>query len=64
MQQLNKQPAFELGQIVATPDALAALRKAGQQSGEFLMAWRPSQCRCSRREAPSHGLPLPTSRTG
>ena len=36
MQQLSKQPAFELGQIVATPGALAALRKAGQQPGEFL----------------------------
>jgi hypothetical protein len=36
MQQINRQPAFELGQIVATPGALAALRKAGQQPGEFL----------------------------
>ena len=36
MQQLSKQSAFELGQIVATPGALAALRKAGQQPGEFL----------------------------
>ncbi len=37
MQQTNKQqPAFELGQIVATPGALAALEKAGQQPGEFL----------------------------
>jgi pilus assembly protein CpaF len=36
MQQVNKQPAFELGQIVATPSALAALKKAGQQPGEFL----------------------------
>jgi hypothetical protein len=36
MQQLSKQPAFELGQIVATPGALATLRKAGQQPGEFL----------------------------
>jgi hypothetical protein len=36
MQQLSKQPAFELGQIVATPDALAALKKAGQQPQEFL----------------------------
>jgi pilus assembly protein CpaF len=36
MQQLSKQPAFELGQIVATPGALAALNKAGQQPGEFL----------------------------
>jgi len=32
----EKQPAFELGQIVATPGALAALKKAGQQPGEFL----------------------------
>jgi len=37
MQQLSKRPAFELGQIVATPGALAALRKAGQRPGEFLM---------------------------
>ena len=36
MHQLTKQPAFELGQIVATPAALAALKKAGQQPGEFL----------------------------
>jgi hypothetical protein len=36
MQQLSKQPAFELGQIVATPGALAVLKKAGQQPGEFL----------------------------
>ena len=36
MQQIQKQPAFELGQIVATPGALAALNKAGQQPGEFL----------------------------
>jgi len=36
MQQISKQPAFELGQIVATPGALAVLKKAGQQPGEFL----------------------------
>ena len=36
MQQLSKQPAFELGQIVATPGALAALQRSGQQPGEFL----------------------------
>ena len=36
MQQLSKQPAFELGQIVATPGALAALKKAGQKPSEFL----------------------------
>jgi hypothetical protein len=37
MQQIGRQPAFELGQIVATPRALAALEKAGQQPGEFLI---------------------------
>jgi hypothetical protein len=36
MHQTSKQPAFELGQMVATPGALAALKKAGQQPGEFL----------------------------
>ena len=36
MQQLSKQSAFDLGQIVATPGAVAVLRKAGQQPGEFL----------------------------
>jgi hypothetical protein len=36
MQQLKKQPAFELGRIVATLGALAALLKAGQEPGEFL----------------------------
>jgi hypothetical protein len=36
MRQLSKQPAFELGQIVATPGALAVLQKAGQQPGKFL----------------------------
>ena len=36
MQKIGKQPAFELGQILATPGALAVLKKAGQQPGEFL----------------------------
>ena len=36
MQQLSKQPAFELGQIVATPGALTALEVAGQLPQEFL----------------------------
>ena len=36
MQEISKQPVFELGQIVATPGALAALKKAGQQPCEFL----------------------------
>ena len=35
MQQISKQPAFELGQIVATPGALAALKKAGFASPEM-----------------------------
>jgi hypothetical protein len=29
-------PLFALGQVVATPGALVALEKAGQQPGEFL----------------------------
>jgi hypothetical protein len=36
MQQAKHQPLFSLGQIVATPGALAALQKAGQQAQEFL----------------------------
>ena len=36
MQQTKQQPLFPLGQIVATPGALAALEKAGQQPQEFL----------------------------
>src|SRR5258708_12180163 len=36
MQQTTKTPLFPLGQIVATPGALAALGKAGQTPLEFL----------------------------
>jgi hypothetical protein len=36
MQQTKHQPLFSLGQTVATPGALAALEKAGQQPQEFL----------------------------
>ena len=36
MQQIKKQRVFSLGQIVATPGALAALQKAGQQPSDFL----------------------------
>ena len=36
MRQTSKQSAFQLGQIVATPGALAALEEAGQAPGEFL----------------------------
>jgi hypothetical protein len=36
MQQTRQQPLFSLGQLVATPGALAALGKAGQTPLEFL----------------------------
>jgi hypothetical protein len=36
MEQLKKRRVFELGQILATPGALAALEKAGQESGALL----------------------------
>ena len=36
MHQISRQPAFELGQVVATLGALAALKKAGRQPGELL----------------------------
>lgn len=31
-----RKPLFELGQIVATPNAIHALEEAGQQAAEFL----------------------------
>ncbi len=33
----QKQPLFELGQVVATPNALAALEEANQPAIEFVM---------------------------
>jgi hypothetical protein len=36
MQPRKKQQVFELGQIVATPSARAALEKASQEPGDFL----------------------------
>ncbi len=36
MQQTERKPLFELGQLVATPGALAALEKSGQSPSEFL----------------------------
>ncbi|HTS09593.1 MAG TPA: hypothetical protein VMP68_28770 [Candidatus Eisenbacteria bacterium] len=36
MQKITKQPLFDLGQLVATPGALAALEKTGQNALEFL----------------------------
>ena len=35
-QPITKQPLFDLGQLVATPGALTALEKAGQNAMEFL----------------------------
>jgi hypothetical protein len=36
MQQTERKPLFDLGQVVATPGALAALEKAGQNAMDFL----------------------------
>jgi len=36
MQQTERKPLFDLGQLVATPGALAVLEKAGQNPMEFL----------------------------
>ena len=36
MQETRQQPLFSLGQLVATPGALAALEKAGQGPLDFL----------------------------
>jgi len=36
MQQIERKPLFDLGQLVATPGALAALEKTGQNAMEFL----------------------------
>jgi hypothetical protein len=33
---IERRPLFPLGQLVATPGALAALQKAGQSPAEFL----------------------------
>ena len=36
MQQTDRKPLFDLGQLVATPGALTALEKTGQNPMEFL----------------------------
>jgi hypothetical protein len=36
MQKTERKPLFDLGQLVATPGALAALEKSGQSPMEFL----------------------------
>jgi hypothetical protein len=36
MQRTERQPLFDLGQLVATPGALTALEKAGQNAMDFL----------------------------
>jgi hypothetical protein len=37
MQQIERKPLFDLGQLVATPGALAALEKSGQVPMDFLV---------------------------
>ena len=37
MQQIERRPLFDLGQIIATPGALAALEKSGQGPMDFLV---------------------------
>jgi hypothetical protein len=36
MQKMERKPLFDLGQLVATPGALTALEKTGQNAMEFL----------------------------
>jgi hypothetical protein len=36
MQQTDRKPLFKLGQLVATPGALAALEKSGQSPMDFI----------------------------
>jgi hypothetical protein len=36
MPQIERKPLFDLGQLVATPGALAALQKTGQSAMDFL----------------------------
>lgn len=36
MQQTERKPLFDLGQLVATPGALVALEKSGQNAMDFL----------------------------
>jgi len=36
MQQTERKPLFDLGQLVATPGALAAIEKSGQNATQFL----------------------------
>jgi hypothetical protein len=36
MQKIERKPLFDLGQLVATPGALAALEKSGQTPMDFL----------------------------
>ena len=37
MQQIERKPLFDLGQLIATPGALAALEKSGQGPMDFLV---------------------------
>jgi len=44
MRQTKQHPLFSLGQIVATPGALAALEKARQSPAEFLSRHVRGEC--------------------
>lgn len=62
MQEMTKPPLFPLGQIVATPGALAALEKAGQGPQEFFSRQeRFESCRTKDSRQSSAGI---TSRCG
>jgi hypothetical protein len=44
MEESMEEPRFLLGRIVATPGALAALQKAGQNAGMFLDRHQDGDC--------------------
>jgi len=49
-------PLFALGQVVATPGALAALEKAGQQPGDFLARHASGDCKLVRQKLIAKGF--------
>lgn len=60
MQKITKQPLFGVGQLVATPGALAALEKTGQSPAEFLarhIAGDWEELRDDSRRSESHTRP-------
>jgi hypothetical protein len=68
MQPTTKQPLCDLGQLVATPGALTALEKAGQNAMEFLSRhvagdWGdiPEEDRKENQHSLEHGFRLLSS---